>query len=147
MKKFQFSLDTLKGFKGQVLEREKNALAHLRRQQQQLEDEKNDTIIKLQKSSEEFTKKTSEGINILQIQVMKGYQQSLKDQIDALAEEINRMENRVQNQLRIVIEATKEVSSLEKLEDKQYEEYNFKVAKAEEQFVSEYVLHSSYKST
>ncbi len=146
MKKFQFSLDTLKGYKGQVLEREKNALAHLRRQQQQLEEEKNDTILKLQKSSEDFVKRTAEGINILQIQVMKGYQQSLKDQIDTLSEEINRMENRVQNQMRIVIDATKEVSSLEKLEDKQLEEYNFKVAKAEEQFISEYVLNSSYKN-
>ena len=39
----------------------------------------------------------------------------------------------------------KEVSSLEKLEEKQLEEYKFKVQKAEEQFISEYVMNSTYR--
>ena len=40
MKRFEFSLNKLMGYKKQVLDREKNDLAHLRRQQQQMLDEK-----------------------------------------------------------------------------------------------------------
>lgn len=145
MKRFEFSLNKLMGYKKQVLDREKNALAHLRKQQQQLEDEKADTIRKLTHSGKEFVQKSAMGMNVMQIQVFKGYQQSLTEQIKELEDSIQKMEFKVQAQLRVVVEATKEVSSLEKLEDKQLEDYNFKVAKAEEQFISEYVLNSSYR--
>ena len=56
------------------------------------------------------------------------------------------METKVQRQLSVVIEATKEVSSLEMLEGKQLEEYNFKAAKAEDQFIAEYVTNSTYRN-
>lgn len=146
MKRFEFSLNKLMGFKKQVLDTEKNTLAHLRRQQQLLEDEKTDTIAKLFSSNEEFCRRSSQGMNVMQIQVFKGYHKSLSEQIIELEKSIQKMEIKVQAQLKVVVEATKEVSSLEKLEDKQLEDYNFRVAKAEEQFIAEYVLNSSYNS-
>ena len=82
----------------------------------------------------------------MQVNVFKGYHQSLSAQIKELEASIEKMEVKVQRQLSVVIEATKEVSSLEKLEDKQLEEYNFKVAKAEEQFIAEYVTNSTYRN-
>ena len=66
-------------------------------------------------------------------------------QIKELENSIEDMETKVQKQLGVVVEATKEVSSLEKLEEKQLEDYRFKVAKAEEQFISEYVMNSTYR--
>lgn len=146
MKRFEFTLNKLMSYKKQVLDREKNTLAHLRRQQQQLEDEKEETIKMLSRSGAEFMKKSARGMTVMQIQVFKGYHQSLTEQILELEESIEKMEKKVQVQLKVVVEATKEVSSLEKLEDKQLEEYNFRVAKAEEQFISEYVLNSSYRT-
>ena len=56
-------------------------------------------------------------------------------------------EEKIKFQTKVVVEANKDVSSLEKLEDKQREEYNFKVAKAEEQFIEEYVSNSVYYKT
>ena len=76
--------------------------------------------------------------------MFKGYHQSLRMQIKELENSIEEMEKKVQRQLGVVIDATKEVSSLEKLEEKQLEEYKFKVQKAEEQFISEYVMNSTY---
>ncbi len=145
MKRFQFSLDKLKGYKEQILDKEKNDLAHLRRQQQQYIDDKRALEEKLRRSNEEFCTKSAQGMTILQVTTFKGYHRSLTEQIKELEASIEKMEVKVQKQLGVVIEATKEVSSLDKLEEKQLEEYNFKVAKADELFISEYVQNSTYK--
>ena len=134
MKRFEFSLNKLMDYKQQILDREKNNLAHLRRQQQQYIDEKNELEEKLRRSNREFQEKMLKGMTILQVSTFKGYHQSLTAQIRELEASIEKMEEKVQKQLKVVVEANKEVSSLEKLEDKQLEEYNFKVAKAEERF-------------
>ncbi len=146
MKRFEFSLNKLMGYKQQVLDREKNDLAHLRKQQQQYMDEKIALEEKLRRSNKEFCAKSAQGMTVMQVSVFKGYHQSLSGQIKELEASIAAMEKKVQRQLSVVIEATKEVSSLEKLEDKQLEEYNFKAAKAEEQFIAEYVTNSTYRS-
>lgn len=145
MKKFEFSLNKLMGYKKQVLDREKNSLAHLRMQQQQMQEEKEQLEARLKKSADEFRELSSKGITVMQITMFKGYHQSLRMQIADLRLAIEEMEKKVQKQLGVVIDATKEVSSLEKLEEKQLEEYKAKVAKAEEQFISEYVMNSTYK--
>lgn len=145
MKRFEFSLNKLMGYKKQVLDREKNDLAHLRRQQQQMLDEKSELEARLTSSNNEFCQKSGVGMTVLQITMFKSYHQSLSQQIKELEASIEKMEEKVQKQLGVVIEATKEVSSLEKLEEKQLEEYNFMVAKQEEQFISEYVMNSTYR--
>ncbi len=146
MKKFEFSLNKLKGYKQQVLDREKNDLAHLRKQQQQYMDEKNALEYKLRVSNGEFVERSAAGMTVMQVTMFKGYHQSLSAQIRELEASIAQMEEKVQQQLNVVIEATKEVSSLEKLEDKQLEDYKFKAAKADEQFIAEYVTNSTYRS-
>ena len=61
MKRFEFSLNKLMGYKQQVLDREKNNLAHLRRQQQQYMDEKRALEEKLRNSNREFCLKSAQG--------------------------------------------------------------------------------------
>ncbi len=145
MKRFEFSLNKLKDYKEQVLDREKNSLAVLRRQQQELEEEKINTINTFTNSCKEFDRKTLSGITVMQIQVYKSYHEALRLQIEEIQENIDRLEIRIQNQLRVVVERTKEVSTLDKLEDRQLEDYNYTASKTEEQFIAEYVLNSSYK--
>lgn len=145
MKRFEFSLNKLMGFKKQVLDKEKNDLAQLRRQQQQLFDEKAELEAKLKRSGEEFNEKAGQGMTALQVSCFKGYHQSLIQQIKDMEAAIEQMNTKVQKQLNNVIEATKEVSTLEKLEEKQLEDYKFRAAKEEEQFISEYVMNSTYK--
>ncbi|MBQ4224929.1 MAG: flagellar export protein FliJ [Oscillospiraceae bacterium] len=146
MKKFNFSLEKLYGYKEQVLSKEKNDLAQYRSEKQQLLEEKERLERLLAESGEEFAEKAAVGMSIVEINVIKDYQKSLTEDIRLKEREIEEAEERISGQLRVVIQASKDVNSLEKLRDKQLDEYKFKVAKSDEQFIEEFVTTSSYRS-
>lgn len=55
-------------------------------------------------------------------------------------------EEEVEQQLAVVVEATKEVSTLEKLEERQLEEYNYAKNKEEELFIDEFVSNQRIRN-
>ena len=147
IKRFQFTLDKLKGYKEQVLSKEKGDLAALRAQQAKYAAEQAKVQAELDEANEEFLRKSGSGMTIMEMTLFKEYLNSLSNQIRELERKIQLEEEKIRFQTKVVVEANKDVSSLEKLEDKQREEYNFKVAKAEEQFIEEYVSNSVYFKT
>lgn len=147
IKRFQFTLDKLKGYKEQVLSKEKGDLAALRAQQAKYAAEQAKVQAELDEANEEFLRKSGSGMTIMEMTLFKEYLNSLSDQIRELERKIQLEEEKIKFQTKVVVEANKDVSSLEKLEDKQREEYNFKAAKAEEQFIEEYVSNSVYYKT
>ena len=147
IKRFQFTLDKLKGYQEQVLSKEKGDLAALRAQQAKYAAEQARVQAELDEANEEFLRKSGSGMTIMEMTLLKEYLNSLSDQIRELEKKIQLEEEKIKFQTKVVVEANKDVSSLEKLEDKQREEYNFKVAKAEEQFIEEYVSNSVYFKT
>ena len=147
IKRFQFTLDKLKGYKEQVLSKEKGDLAALRAQQAKYAAEQARVQAELDEANEEFLRKSGSGMTIMEMTLFKEYLNSLSNQIRELEKKIQLEEEKIRFQTKVVVEANKDVSSLEKLEDKQREEYNFKVAKAEEQFIEEYVSNSVYYKT
>lgn len=140
-------MDKLKGYKEQVLSKEKGDLAALRAQQSKYAAEQAKVQAELDEANEEFLRKSGSGMTIMEMTLFKEYLNSLSDQIRELERKIQLEEEKIKFQTKVVVEANKDVSSLEKLEDKQREEYNFKVAKAEEQFIEEYVSNSVYFKT
>ena len=140
-------MDKLKGYKEQVLSKEKGDLAALRAQQAKYAAEQAKVQAELDQANEEFLRKSGSGMTIMEMTLFKEYLNSLSDQIRELERKIQLEEEKIKFQTKVVVEANKDVSSLEKLEDKQREEYNFKVAKAEEQFIEEYVSNSVYFKT
>ena len=140
-------MDKLKGYKEQVLSKEKGDLAALRAQQAKYAAEQAKVQAELDEANEEFLRKSGSGMTIMEMTLFKEYLNSLSDQIRELEKKIQLEEEKIKFQTKVVVEANKDVSSLEKLEDKQREEYNFKVAKAEEQFIEEYVSNSIYYKT
>lgn len=140
-------MDKLKGYKEQVLSKEKGDLAALRAQQAKYAAEQAKVQAELDEANEEFLRKSGSGMTIMEMTLFKEYLNSLSDQIRELERKIQLEEEKIKFQTKVVVEANKDVSSLEKLEDKQREEYNFKVAKAEEQFIEEYVSNSVYFKT
>ncbi len=144
MKRFEFSLNKLLNYKDQVLKKEKNDLANLRKQQQQAIDEKHEMIGKLKHSNEDFVIKSNFGMTPQHIALAKSYMNSLSEQIRSLERIIVILEGQIEKQLGVVIEATKEVSSLEKLQEKQLEEYKKEFQKAEETFIGEYVSNIKF---
>lgn len=140
-------MDKLKGYKEQVLSKEKGDLAALRAQQAKYAAEQAKVQAELDEANEEFLRKSGSGMTIMEMTLFKEYLNSLSDQIRELERKIQLEEEKIKFQTKVVVEANKDVSSLEKLEDKQREEYNFKVAKAEERFIEEYVSNSVYYKT
>ena len=51
-------------------------------------------------------------------------------------------EQRVEKQMKVVIAANQEVSKLDKLQERQYEEYRHQVTKAEEDRIDEFVAQT-----
>ena len=144
MKRFQFTHDKLMGYKDQVLSKEKNDLAQLRSDQLKVISEKEEMEQKLRESGEEFAEKAALGMSIMEITMFKGFHNALIDQIRLKEKQISEFDDRIAKQLNVVVEASKDVNSLEKLRDKQLEEYRFRVNKSEEQFIEEYVSNKTF---
>ena len=147
MKRFNFTLGKLLDYKDQVLSKEKNDLAALRGLRNQTEEEKIQLEETLKISGEEFAVKAAEGMSVNDITMFKNFHSALFRQIKDAEEKIADLDRKIQNQTEVVVRASKDVNSLEKLRDKQLEEYRFNVAKSEEQFIEEYVSVSSFRRT
>ncbi|MDR0986248.1 MAG: flagellar export protein FliJ [Ruminococcus sp.] len=150
MKKFQFSLGRIKGYREQILDREKNSLAFIHAQRVSLEDEKESARAELRRSSAEFSERAKVGVSIMQMNVFKSYQHSLGIRIKDIDEAIIELSDRIERQLERVVAATKDVNSLEKLEERQLEDYRAELIKDDERFIAEYVnniaVRKNYKA-
>lgn len=147
MKKFQFTLDKLLDYKGQVLNKEKNDLAALNVQRAEAAEQLAALKNELKCASDEFNRKAAQGISPMEMTVFTNYHKSLRLSIEETQHDIENLDKAVEKQLGVVVEASKDVSSLEKLEEKQLEDYKFKAAKADENFIEEYVNGASVRAS
>lgn len=139
MKKFKFTLDKLLDYKGQILDKEKNDLAALNMARVEALELKEGLEAELRRNQDEFNKKAAEGISPSDMVLFTNYHNVLRLRIEDTQKEIEGLERKIEQQLIVVTEASKDVKSLEKLEEKQLEDYRFKVQKSEESFIEEYV--------
>ncbi len=146
MKKFRFTLDKLLDYKGQLLEKEKNDLAALNLRRAETQEEIELLESELHRAQDSFNEKAARGIAATDMMVFANYQKGLRIKIEDARKELCEIEKEVERQTGVVVEASKEVSSLEKLEEKQLEEYKFRAAKAEESFIEEYVNGNAVRS-
>ena len=139
MKKFKFSLDKLKSYKEQIKKREENTLASLRAEQLEKLHEKEELLRELDRRNAEFIRKSEIGMTAMEMVTEKGFISYILDSIKAKDKEISVLSAKINKQLMVVTEASREVQTLEKLEEKQFDEYKFKERKADEAFIDEYV--------
>ena len=132
MKKFQFTLQKLMDFRQQELDRQKNALSALQADLQRIYAEKEQLIKQVEEFSIELDEVCRHGAQAFEVSVRKRY-------IVSLQQEINK-------QLGVVVEATKDVRTLEKLEEKQLEDYRAAANKENEQFIEEFVSGQSIRA-
>ena len=126
MKKFKFSLDKLKSYKEQIKKREENTLAALRAEQIEKLHEKEELLKELDRRNAEFIRKSEKGMTAMEMVTEKGFISYILDSIKAKDKEISIMTAKINKQLIVVTEASREVQTLEKLEEKQLDEYKFK---------------------
>lgn len=141
MKKFEFSLEKLSSYKEQVLKKEKNSLADLRKQMNDLQNEKQGYIATIEKKNSEFSSK--KGFTPSEMATHRHFTALLSDKIKLVNARISKCSENIEKQLQVVIQATKDCNSLDKLKEKQLDEYKKAEQKENELFIDEFVSHKT----
>ena len=143
MKKFRFTLQKLKDFREQELDRQKNTLNALRGELLRIEAATEELRRKVAAESADLERICSEGAQVYEVSVRKRYIVTLQQEIHMKEAQAAEKRIEIDKQLGIVVEATKDVKTLEKLEEKQLEEYKALETKENEQFIEEFVSNAS----
>lgn len=146
MKKFEFSLGHVLDYRERLLDEEKGTLQRIKAER----DEIADNIRRLEKgfaeASLKMVKAQTEGTTILEIQKINAQLENIRLQLDQQRKELQKAEVKVDHQMKVVIAANQEVSKLDKLQERQLEEYRHEVNKAEEDRVDEFVAQNLARS-
>ena len=146
MKKFQFTLQKLMDFRQQELDRQKNTLSALQAERQRIYQEKEELIRRVEESSQDLEMICRQGAQAFEVSVRKRYIVSLQQEIHAHDASAAMKQQEINKQLGVVVEATKDVRTLEKLEEKQLEDYRAAANKENEQFIEEFVSGQSIRA-
>lgn len=134
-------MEKLLDYKEQLLQKEKNDLARLRQQRQEAVEERLRTIARTKESNGRFVADSSQGMKLSDITLAKSYINSLLEYTRQLEKMISIYDRQIEEQLQVVIEATREVSAIQHLKERQLEEYRYQVQKADELMIEEFVSY------
>lgn len=143
MKKFNFSLQKILEIKEQILDNFKFELSNLNHQLNNLDMEIKNLKFKYSQMDEEFNKKSSVCITVGEITYFKMLMGSILKKIENKQEDKQIINKKIIEKRNEIISVNKEISSLEKLRDKELEKYNALVTKSEEIFIEEFVSNKS----
>lgn len=147
MKKFEFSLQKLLDFRQQELDKQKNSLALLQADLRRLEEARELLIEKVAEQSEQLERIFTLGATANDIAMRKRYIVSLQQEIHVKEQQEILKKQEIEKQLGVVVEATKDVRTLEKLEEKQLEEYKAASQKENELFIEEFVSGNTIRAS
>lgn len=139
MKKFKFSLKRVLSFKETLLDKEKLALAALR--VQLVEIDRAIASVEAQVIQLESDKQclTQNGTTVFELKKLEFQIESSRAVLKDLYIKKEMQMIEIQRQLRIVVEIKSEVQGLEKLNEKQLEEYNYALAKESAEEIGELI--------
>lgn len=143
MKKFSFSLQKVLEIKEQTLENLKVELGNLNHEYKEVEHE---IAIMKNKYSDvdiEFSEKSSVSISVGEMTYYKMLLGSILRKIENKEEEKEKILKKIEDKRREIVSKNIEISSLEKLREKELEKYNSALAKSEELFIEEFVSNKS----
>lgn len=145
MKKFEFTLASLKKYREQVLDGEKATLSVLRSELNDMETELKQTLELLGLAGVELMEMYEQGTHANEIALQKRYISTLQAEVHQWRHKIMMKEREIEGQLSNVVLATQEVRKLEKLEEQQLEEYKAAAAKEDELFIEEFVSNADWR--
>lgn len=100
-------------------------------------------VAEYEQSIDKLNELVRSGTTAMRLSLHKKYVSSLQQDIYRIKGLMAHKREEIENQLQKVIDATKEVSKLEKLEEKQLEEYRYASQKEQEQIIEEFVTNGS----
>ncbi|MDF2677884.1 MAG: flagellar biosynthesis chaperone [Bacillota bacterium] len=143
MKKFSFSLQKILEIKQQILDNFKYELSNLNHQLISLDMDIKNLNNKYISMDEEFNKKSSVCITVGEITYYKMLMGSILKKVENKQEDKKIISKKILEKRIEIISVNKEISSLEKLRDKELEKYNALVTKNEEIFIEEFISSKS----
>lgn len=139
MRRFEFSLDRVLGYKNQMLDREKNELARLRMVKNQMDEELEELLEEFQVVNHKMTVESQRGVTVLKLKGFQFQLDCLRDDMEQLNEKRRDQDVLIDEQLGVVLELSQSVSGLDKLKDHQKEEFARYEAKVNETEISEFI--------
>ncbi len=132
MKKFRFQLEPVLNFKDQQLDVLMGELGRLQGQVRAQEEVRDEAKKRLIEYDEATAKKKAEGMTILEALEAETSQQVLARRLRIEEEKLEECRIALENKRQQVVEARKEIHSLEKLKELRRDEYDKAAQKAEE---------------
>ena len=143
MKKFSFSLQKVLEIKEQILENSKVELSNLNSDYKKAEHEIINLKAKYSEANNEFLEKSSVSISVGEMSYYKMYMSSILRKIEIKEEEKSKLLKMIEAKRQEIVNKNIEISSLEKLREKELEKYNSALLKSEELFIEEFVSNKS----
>ena len=139
MKKFAFSLERMMNFQSQNLEKEMGILGRMTAERDALEAQKQDMAEKAAGVQADIARREAEGTTIFMLKACYSILESARNQLEELEKERKLLQAGLERQRQVVTEASREVKKLEKLKEKQLEEYHRGEAKEQQETIAEHV--------
>ena len=139
MKKFAFSLERMMNFQSKNLEKEMGILGRMTAERDALEAQKQDMAEKAAGVQADIARREAEGTTIFMLKACFSIRESARNQLEEMEEELRLLQAGLERQRQIVTEASREVKKLEKLKEKQLEEYHRGEAKEQQETIAEHV--------
>ncbi len=140
MKRFEFSLQRMLAFKTTLYEKERNTLAHLRARRLAAEQRRDDVALQMAEAAAAYRRKAADtGVAAGEVHQLAQKKQSSDAVIEMLQAEMAKLDAEIEKQLQVVIALDREVKSLEKLREAQWNEWQEDYAREERERILELV--------
>lgn len=143
MKKFNFSLQKVLEIKEQILENLKIELSSLNNELKNIDAAIDNLKHRFRETNEIFVKKSQVSISVGEMTYYKMLMGGILKQVENKEEEKQTVLKKIEDKRQEIISMNKEISSLEKLRDKELEKYSKAAEKREEIFIEEFVSNKS----
>lgn len=139
MKRFKFSLEKVLDYRTHIQDKEKDTLAKLRAEYNQLLDEERELQRRYEAAKREYAESSAAGIKIIDAAIMLNNIEDIRRLIEIQRAKISEKEMQVEHQAKKLIVATQEKMTVEKLREKKLEIYRSEEAKSEEKFIDDFL--------
>jgi len=142
MKKFQFHMEKLLSYKGQILDSEIMNLAILRKMLDRANGKMEMLRSECQRCRDEFQNKISVNATSAECRMYALYARDVEEKIKLCADEIKEIEHQIDKQMETVKDLKVETKSLETIKEARFTEYQKEAIKKTEHFIDEFVSRS-----
>ena len=140
-------MDHVRDYRDRLLDEETGKLQRLRAEQTRIEQLIAQLEADFAQVSQAMRDAQAEGITALEQRGFSLQLESIRMQTHELTDLLKGVQDQVEQQTQIVVAASQEVSKLDKLKDRQYEDWQTSVRKAEEERIEELVSQNYIRKT